>query len=362
MDKRRLAKYAGLALFLVLAFSVSLLPQKPQPYDVTDYGADGTDILSDEIAFQRCLNMALVEDTPIEVYVPDGVYYISETLELYSDTTLTLGESAVLVRSGKCRTILRSAPGEEGGYGQQHNLTIQGGAWDGNPDGAYPGTEASTLSTQLLKLRHSQDITLKNVDFRWNAGPAHLVELLGCRNVTIDRCSFYGHRELSDRDYYKEAIQLDYCWAEREDSLTSPTGDAPPYDGTVCENITVRNCVFYDYMTGIGQHYNYSGGFDGRCRNITIRDNIFDRMSYAAVRLYTMDGVSITGNRFYNSQSGLLVYQSEAVIRDNLFAGIRNWEIQSSGTESLPSRLTLEDNQLTGAVSTFCTQLDFPKD
>lgn len=323
--------------------------------NVTWYGANGKDTESDSLYIQRCLDQASdASGQALTVYIPAGIYYLAEPLEIHSNTVLTLDEGAVMVRAGECRTMLKTAATEEAGYGQQHDIIIQGGTWDGNPYGSYPDTQESTNSTEIIKLRHGENIVLKNINIQNNAGAAHLVEIIGCRNVTIDSCAFDGHRDTgSGEEYYKEAIQLDYCWTDREDGTTSSTGDAFPYDNTVCENITVSNCVFSHYMTGVGQHYNNSGA-EGRCRNIMIFGNVFTGMEYAAVRLYTMDDVVISGNQFYGCGTGILVQQSSAAIYGNVFEKSQKWDVQvEKGGESgeKPSKLLMFDNQITGAVS-----------
>lgn len=320
--KKKLLIFVVVLLFLVLAVKVSYISIGSGGYNVEDYGADGTDFASDDGAFQRCLNMALADPKKsIEVQVPAGTYYISQTLELYSNTTLTLEPDAVLVRAGDCRTLLRSASGTAGGYGQVQNIVIKGGTLEGNPDGTYPETQPSTESSELLKLRHSENIVLENVHFCNNAGAAHLVELIGCQNVVIDACTFSGHKELGDGESYKEAVQLDYCWAEAEGSAESPTGDAAPYDGTVCKHIVITGCTFSDYMSGIGQHYNYSEDGGGRSSDIVIQGNDFQRLTDTGVRLYTMDEAVVMGNRFDNCRTGIEIIRSTAEVEGNTFAG-----------------------------------------
>lgn len=335
-----------LALLALTAVVLALAKPGEQILDVTRYGADGGDTLDDSAAIQRCLDRA--QTGAVTVEVPAGVYYLAHPLELYSRTTLRLAEGAVMVRAGNCRTMLKTAASEAGGWRQQHDLVIEGGLWEGNPWGLYPGTEASDCATELIKLRHSRNIVLRDTVLQNNAGAAHLVELLGCRRVCIENCTLLGHRDTGgEREFYKEAIQLDYCWAERPDCTSSPIGDAYPYDGTVCRDITVQGCDFSHYMSGVGQHYNYSPPGEGRSRDIRILDNTFTGLTSAALRLYTMDGVTVRGNQFRYCRTGIALYDSAAELLDNRF--------QHSGSRDLLARagsaLLLGRNAFGGAAS-----------
>lgn len=194
-DERNQCLLNGLALLLVigLLFGALLVADRLDRghCNVAWYGAKGGDTESDSMNIQRCLDRASgVSGQPLTVYVPAGKYYLTEPLEIHSNTVLTLDEGAVMVRTGECRTMLKTAATEESGYGQQHDIIIQGGTWDGNPYGSYPDTQESTRSTEIIKLRHGENITLQNMNIRNNAGAAHLVEIIGCRNVTIDNCTF----------------------------------------------------------------------------------------------------------------------------------------------------------------------------
>ena len=271
-----------------------LLPE-PQPrkvsgttyyYNVVDFGADGSDKLSDGKALQWVLDKA-AEDRKIIISVPAGIYYISQTLHIHSNTTLNLDTNAIIIRTDSvldtCNMIKntdyknKSTPYK--GYTLSHDIIINGGTWDGG------NIDKAKSEKNLLYFGHAENITISNTTIM-NCYGSHAIEFAGVKDSTIKGCKIKGFRYSPDL-FTSEAIQLDICYKDSD-------GDwAPSYtvDKTTCKNIIIEKNVITDYPRGVGAHHVLKGSeYD----NIIIRNNKFLRSS-ASAQGKCMVGVFIMG-------------------------------------------------------------------
>ena len=92
---------------------------------VRDFGAIGDGVTDDFAAFQRALSSGARR-----VLVPFGVYLISETLRIFSNTSLECDRCAriVMKRSKRCARGDFLLTSDEGG---SENVAVIGGIWDG---------------------------------------------------------------------------------------------------------------------------------------------------------------------------------------------------------------------------------------
>lgn len=96
--------------------------------NVIDYGAFGDGIHDDYFAFQAALDSGVDE-----IIISQGVYCISETLKIGSDTTIIADKTAKIVMKSNTRRkrndfLLSNSDVENG----NSNIKIIGGIWDGN--------------------------------------------------------------------------------------------------------------------------------------------------------------------------------------------------------------------------------------
>ena len=140
-------------------------------YDVTDFGANGSDEESDFLGVQLALEKAKGATEAVTIVVPAGTYRLDHALHIYSNTRLTLQDGARFVRSGNTDQLMLLArhlnadgsdcPGDEtcthAGYSQYSNITIDGGIWD-----AASGTDEVT---GIMRLSHGSGLRIEGVCF-----------------------------------------------------------------------------------------------------------------------------------------------------------------------------------------------------
>ena len=192
-----------------------------------------------------------------------GTYTVSSSgraLMMRSNTMLDLNGST-LVRGGEMYNFIQNedlnGSRDNGGYDQTCNFGIRNGVLD--------GSGGSSDEVNLVNLGHASNILIENVDFR-NCRGGHLIEMTGCRDSRITRCSFTGYNGDATGD--NEAIQLDIC----NNSAGGTWNGVYLSDNTVCRNITVDRCEFNDYPSGVGNHHTLKGIHNS---GIRITDNVF---------------------------------------------------------------------------------------
>lgn len=297
---------------------------EPSPrdyYDVTEFGANGSDTADDASAIRKALNKAKNTTIPITIYIPAGTYYIGSTLYIYSNTTLKLDAAATLIRTGGNSMISGrhlasdgticsvNASCPHGGYTQLQNITIDGGTWNFNDLN-------ETSGSCIVLLRHGSGLTLQNMTVKNNY--AHVFNLSASQNVTVRNVAFmntyapvagkWTSSYLSSRSYL-EALHLDFANASCE-----ATGY--PLDNTAPKNVLVENCSFTNMFSGIGTHHTVSA----HAQNITIRGCTFRNIiSGSAIRCQSYDNVLIENN-VCTPTTTALVYLSRCVgatVRNN---------------------------------------------
>lgn len=293
--------------------------------DITALGANGYDAIDDTAAIQAALDYASVNyantDYVLTVNIPDGTYFISKTLYIQPNTTLTLSNNATIIRTdgGITKNMLKNSNDKKHlvaykkAYNLGQNIHISGGTWDG-------GDIYSAKSTSnLLYFGHATNITIENTTIK-NCYGAHAIELAGVKDSSIRNCKISGFRYGSD-NFTSEAIQLDICYQDEANGKWAP-GFA--VDKTTCTNVTVENCTITDYPRGIGIHHTLKGY---ECSNITFNNNTFKRSSVSTqgkavvgIFLWGAKNVNITNNKFnYYSYGAMIKVSSKLKIKKNTF-------------------------------------------
>lgn len=272
-----------LILFISAFFPASHVSAETFYYNITDYGADGSDHKDDTSAIQKALDEA-TEDSISIINVPAGTYYISKTLYIQSNTTLRLDSNATIMRSdsGLKYNMLRTTDASHisTGYPRYtlaHDITITGGTWDGG------NIRKAAKACNLIYIGHSSDITISNTTIK-NCYGSHSLEFAGVKNGIIRNCNFSGFRYGSD-NYTSEAIQLDVCYKDWAPGFDS--------DKTACSNILIEKNTITDYPRGIGAHHVLNGHYSD---HITVRNNTITRSS-ASAQGKCMVGIFLIGTR-----------------------------------------------------------------
>lgn len=300
--------------------------------NVRDYGAIGDGVTDDRAGIQAAL------DDGGWVYVPPGVYAItSGVLRLRGDTRLTLAPGATLLRTGAGMILTnQDETTPYGGYSGHGNLLIEGGVWDAN------GT-VQTAYGSALGICHAGNVTIRDAVFV-NVAGHHAIEVNSSHRVLIENCHFRGFRHDGDRNF-SEAIQIDAA-------INETTGFAP-YDGTVCDDIEVRSCWFgasgtagtQPWPRGVGTH----SVPDTWHRNIRIISNVFDGVTWAAIRSYWWDRAIITGNQIINSAG-----EGIAIQYDSRYVEVHGNQVIDSAANGILvnndcTQINVRDNDVIGS-------------
>lgn len=304
----------GIAVLFVLGCAIRVsaepLPEQVMPLALLEGEENGT--YNVDLINEMCALASEDKLLILQVEVP-GTYYVGaddggRAIRLRSNVTLDLNGST-LIRSGLMNNFIQGygLDGERtaGGYELCHDITVKNGTLD--------GSGGEEVDANLVNIGHARNVTFENLNLK-NCRGGHLIELCGCMDVVIRGCTFDGH--VGDKTE-GEAIQLDISYNGASGSWN---GVYTP-DGTVCQNITVTECTFRNYPSGVGNHHAL---YDGEhSSNIRITDNVFLNQEAAggpAIWCYGFDGCVVENNTITgNYTHGILVSGgSDVTVRGNV--------------------------------------------
>jgi polygalacturonase len=275
--------------------------------NVKKHGATGTGSNNDTAAIQTVLDLAKTNGS-VHCYIPDGVYWITKNLHLYSNTKITMGKKAVLLRKWN-GGFFSNCFGTDvfPDYSGNGNIHIEGGTLDGNWAELNPTSKPTWTNVGFdgIGLARGDGFVFRDMTFLDMVG-AHWFDINACKNVLIEGCIFKGYNTSyiawgDDVSNFREVIQI----AEHTYAGYSAGG---VYDGTPCQNVTVRNCYFGAsnnlpaMPTGVGNHGSVQDKFN---TNIKVYGNTFEGLTYAGVRPFKYKDVLIENNLFLNCVDGV---------------------------------------------------------
>ena len=281
--------------------------------------------------------------TTVKVTNTSGTYYVwyhgdgDRALYIGSNTVLDLN-GVTLARYGSMNNLFQNAKNlsSDGsnmsastsgtGYTLTTNFTIQNGTLD--------GTYGTKEQANLLNFGHASGITLSDLTLQ-NCN-SHLVELTGCQNCNVTNCNFKNFTGTVSSSAEEdteggEALQLDICNNTAGDTTWNGVyAEGSSSDSTVCKDITVSGCHFYNYPSAVGNHHTLTGHHSS---NITITGCYFENSTawptlFPAVWAYGFDDSTISGNHFTGKYStGIYVSGGSVKVTGN--------EINSSSKEGI---------------------------
>lgn len=361
--KNKLYSFLKYTLTALIVLSMTKLPDVSASsasvvsatYQVTDYGANGSDSADDYSAIQQCLNFGKDNSQMIEVKIPAGNYHLSKCLTIYSNTILTLDSKAVIIRDNEENCMMVTERNTDiGGYGQASNITVQGGTWNGN-------TRDTTVLSSLLRFDHATNITLQNCTVK-NACTRHMVIFAGVNqatvsNVTIsdvlvytgdDPDSYYmteGSDEGTGTDALMRPMEALHFDCITSDNVSEP--DIYPLDDTPCKNVTVTNCTFSDVISGVGGHVADAKIYGS---NIVIKNNTFKNVKYTCIDTYCHNNIEISGNTATNVGELARITNCTGTVKSNTLTctpnlvGTITGDLNLYGIFSTGSELTVSGN------------------
>ncbi|MDX3027466.1 right-handed parallel beta-helix repeat-containing protein [Streptomyces scabiei] len=302
-------------------------------------------------AVQAALNSArdagggrVVVPTYMDAGSPSGVYLITSTMRIYGKTRLSLFPGAEF-RQNFAGTMLINGDADQdlGGYTGHGDIIVEGGLW--NMRGATAGLTASAM---CISIGHARNVTIRDLEVRDVPG-YHAIELNSTKNALVENCRFRGYVDPGGRDF-SEAIQVDLA------KSSGVFGGFGPYDNTVCEDVTIRDCYFGASGTagttawprGVGSH---SATVDVAHRRIKIVDNSFEGCLQYGVVPYAYNDSTISGNTMKGCGSGIRcrsIISADAADSTNTSGVVTN-------ASQVMENLTIADNNIVD-----CTGFDDP--
>lgn len=324
-------------------------PAQTPSYDyvVTDYGINGKDKASDRDAIQAVLDLVKGASKQMTIYFPAGDYYIDRVpLHVYSNTHIILDKNAAIHRMDSMldREIIHNtdqngAMDVVGGYKMSHDITLEGGTWDGG------NIDKAKGAADVIRFDHAENIIMKDCTVK-NVYDCHLIEYVGVKNGSITGCTLSGFRYRQGKEknflFAREAIQLETAWTNNPGNKKDTSAlwaNGSVVDGTTCQQVTVSNNTFIDLPCGVGQHH-YTNNGKYHNQNITISNNVLtcsSKMKYCktAITCGGMNDVSITGNKVTGPyRFGIHITQADNVtVSGNTISGSsQNGIMMDAGT------------------------------
>ncbi len=282
-----------LSVLLCLMLALMMLPLTAAAESTRVITVSLSEDYDDSYANMAVLSNALAQSQEgvaltVKIAQP-GRYYLGSVrtaLKLRSNTTLDLND-ATLVRSEEMGNLIQNCDwnGDTGsgtGYTQTENIAVINGTLD--------GSGGADDEINLVNLGHASGIRLSNLTLK-NCTGGHLIELTGCADAVVSGCTFTGYTA-SKPDNSIEAIQLDIC----DNTVAGSWNGVYNSDSTPCRNITVDNCTFIDYPSGVGNHKGIAGAHNTAIR---ITNNLFRNSLdtvQPAIWAYDFDNSTIAGN------------------------------------------------------------------
>lgn len=241
------------------------------------YGAKGNGTTDDTAAIQRAVLDKLV------CFGAGKTYKVTSPIVVESGTFLELNGATLLCTD---KHIFHNfAEGDSyGAYDGNGNITIQNG----------------TIIGGCVSFIHGEGIRLVNIRFR-NTLNDHFIEICGCKDYIIDRCSFIGMRNLSGAalEYINIDTNASYPAFPHNKSRQS---DTVFYDMTTNQEVTVRDSYF---ATGEGEYaYGFNAiGVHSRnvestyAKDVVIVGNLISGFSGCGIRVNAMDNVFVANNK-----------------------------------------------------------------
>ena len=227
-----------------------------------------------------------------EFIVPAGTYTLTQNITIYSNEHLKL-DGVTFIKGDYAGSMLRVGRNTDPatGYDYYQNISVTGGTFDAN---------ATTVSKKggIANFDHTTNLVFNNVTFK-NCRDSHHLTVAGCKNVTVNNCTFSGFYRTENKNVNMEAIQFDVLEKEH---YTGRAYDVS-YDGLGVENVTVRNCKFSNVNRGVGAHSVQTGTY---MRNVKILNNTFTGIGGYAITCANFIGATISNNVISNSGAGIL--------------------------------------------------------
>lgn len=239
------------------------------------------------------------------VTVAAGTYNVTNNICIPSNVTLNLRDGVVFKKAGKTATDVSYAksiftivpPSKESaeksvsGYNGCRNVKIKG-------SGTVKIDCTNVLNAMAVVMGHAQNVSISGITFLNQYG-SHFIELNSSKDVTVENCTFKGFKPNKQKSY-KECINVDGT----DEHTNGFLYDWSSHDKTACRNVYIRNNVFNEVGTAVGSHtYSANNGTQIYHENVQIYENKVEDTYNAAIRVLNWRNCIIKDNIFKNIQS-----------------------------------------------------------
>lgn len=296
---------------------------------------EGTDISKDvNAALKEANARAMLSNEIYTVKLPEGTYYISESLKIKSNTVLDATGCTINSQNGTFNMIATGSAEENleaTGYNGYQNITIKGGTWINSKSNKASG----------IRLCRGNHITLENIDMS-HGSEKHMVEMAAVQDVTITGCTFHDS-DVKDAREKCEAIQIDI-------SANRGAFSSIKYDGTPCKDITITGNTFENVSRGIGTH---SMLLNSYIDNVKILNNTFRHVTQEAVACVNYSNCTISGNTMEDVGGGILFHYSKTS-NNSIYASVDDGNIPYEAPLQTNANTVIENNTIVTRYHSLC--------
>ncbi len=351
---------AFLFLMIPFLFGTGKAVEAATTVDVTTYGADGSDTADDTTAIQSALNLAQNEDA-ITVIIPAGTYYVSDALKIYSNTTLSLDDNAVMVQTADSIIIRNKANTEA------ENIVIDGGTWKTNASGSanfmyFTDTQNLTIQNTTIQDANSNAIYAGNSQI---AIASNSIDTTGNNGIRLaDGCtgSVFSN---TVKNVDKVGISIDDArdMDVYENTVTNLTNGS----GMAFKNATGSSSIKKNTVVGghnscieikkvgtksspvIVSENNFSASdthaIYAEDSYVTFENNVIDNAGTVGIRVVYDSFATISNNTITNcDKSGVSINQATATISNNTISSFGTYGIYVEGGDIVITDNVISDS------------------
>lgn len=318
------------------------------------YQEDGSilfEMQGDAHANGNALYTLLSTDKKKTIVLPKKKIKIDRVLFIGNNTTLIATGATVFQTEWEKPLINNTC--DKINYNSTKNVTIIGGKWQ------IKNNEKALKDTSTFRFIHSKNLTFKNCKIDTNYR-SHAIELIACKNVTVDNCKLLSKGKTFDK--IDEALQIDI--ATKATAPTFASMASKFLNGQTCHNITVKNCTIRGARGICANKTDTENGkwLSKHHTNITITNNTITGKTLEGVVLNNTAGFTVKNNTIVslssNSDKGytiglsILSYGANSaisnrtnIISGNTIKGDRQGLYMNSYTQYSYGKTTVKNNK-----------------